>query len=264
MPIYSLHELCRMSGVTRKALRIYDEMGLVSPMERGEGEYRYYDETAVTRLYEVLAFKEMGFALREIQRLLDDPTFDRRSVIENQIEELERQKAKYEALIGFAEMVVFSGILPIPKVDGDEYPLIQYLSDYVEEANLDKRLKETEEAYKKEPQRFDEVNTAFEELFALCSEPPESKVVQRKVKEIRKLLREKFDLRFIEEFRMTARIMISGGAYDEILREEYPSDAIDFAACAIEAYCDRVIKKRDSYVPPLEIKSIFKEETKDG
>ena len=259
----SLHELCKISGVKRKALLIYEERGLLSPIERDDGEYRYYNEDAVTRLYEILAFKKMGFKLSEILPLLDDPGYDRRKRIEEQIEEMKRQKEELDMLIGYAKMVAFTGILPIPKVEGDEYPLARYLSEYVEGANFDKRVEEITESYEKESQPFDEVNHAFEELFALNGEPPESKSVQRKVRGIGKLLAERFNIRHIEGFRAGAKMMMSGGGYGDMLREEYPSEAINFAAQAIEIYCDRILKKRESYVSPVEIKSIFVEDTKD-
>lgn len=259
----SLHELCKLSGVTRKALLIYEEKGLLAPVERDEGEYRYYDEEAIARLYEILAFKAMGFKLSEVSQLLDDPDYDRRRRIEEQIEEMERQKEELDMLIGYAKMVAFTGILPIPRVEGDVYPLAQYLSEYVAEANFDKRLEEINRKYVEGPQPFDEVNRAFEELFALYEEPPESKPVQHKVRAIGKLLSETFDLSYIEEFLSVAKMMMSGGYYGEILREEYPSEAIDFAARAIEICCDRMVKRKEPYKSPVKIKSIFKEDTSD-
>ena len=146
MQEYSLHDLCKVSGVTRKALLTYEAKGLLSPVARENGEYRHYDEDAVARLYEILAFKAMGFKLSEVLRLLDDPRYDRRKRIVEQIKEMERQKDELDMLIGYAKMMLFTGILPIPKIEGDEYPLAQYLSEYVEEANLDKRIKEIDYA----------------------------------------------------------------------------------------------------------------------
>lgn len=260
----SLHDLCKLSGVTRKALLTYEAKGLLSPIEREDGEYRHYDEDAIARLYEILAFKAMGFKLSEVSRILDDPGYDRRKRIEEQIEEMERQKAELDMLIGYAKTVVFTGILPIPKVQGDEYSLTQYLSEYVEEVNFDRIVGGIEESYEKNPQPFEVVNGAFEELFALCEESPESKKVQRKVRELGRLMFELFDLHHIEEFRVASQMMMSGGEYGEMLREEYSSKAIDFAARAIEVCCDQIMKKRDSYVSPIELKQLFKEDTKDG
>lgn len=264
MKTYSLHELCHLSGVTRKALRLYDEKGLVSPIDREEGEYRHYDENAVARLYEVLAFKAMGFKLSEVQRILDDPTYDVRKSIEDQIEEMERQKAELEMLIGYARHIVFYGILPIPKVEGSEYSLSQYLSDYVEESNLDKILESLSEAYQTDPQRYDDINKVGEELINMVGEEPDSKGVQRIVKKFRKLLAENLELYPIETFRAFATVLVSGGAYEDMMEEEFSKEAVDFAAKAIEVYCNRVEEKYKGRATRLEIKQLFREELNNG
>ena len=57
-----------------KALRIYDEMGLIKPafVDRFT-EYRYYSADQVPRLNRVLALKDLGFSLEQIKSLLDEP-----------------------------------------------------------------------------------------------------------------------------------------------------------------------------------------------
>lgn len=65
-------DFSRLSRVSVKTLRFYDEMGLLEPVEvdRFTG-YRYYDFHQLARLYRILALKELGFSLEEIGRLLE-------------------------------------------------------------------------------------------------------------------------------------------------------------------------------------------------
>lgn len=65
-------DFSKLSRVSIKTLRYYDEMGLLKPVEvdRVSG-YRYYEFDQLAILYRILALKDLGFSLEEIGRLLD-------------------------------------------------------------------------------------------------------------------------------------------------------------------------------------------------
>ena len=71
--MYKIGEFSRLSRVSVKTLRYYDEVGLLRPSEvdRWTG-YRYYAAVQLPRLHRILALKDMGFSLEEIAALLDD------------------------------------------------------------------------------------------------------------------------------------------------------------------------------------------------
>ena len=48
-----IKEVCERTGLTRRAVRFYEEKGLISPEIREENEYRDYTETDVCRLQHV-------------------------------------------------------------------------------------------------------------------------------------------------------------------------------------------------------------------
>ena len=66
-------DFSKLSRVSVKALRYYDEMGLLKPVsvDRFTG-YRLYEYSQLSALNRILALKELGFSLEEIGRLLDD------------------------------------------------------------------------------------------------------------------------------------------------------------------------------------------------
>ena len=66
-------DFSKLSRVSVKALRYYDEMGLLKPVEvdRFTG-YRLYEYSQLSVLNRILALKELGFSLEEIGRLLDN------------------------------------------------------------------------------------------------------------------------------------------------------------------------------------------------
>jgi DNA-binding transcriptional MerR regulator len=68
--------VAELAGVTVRTLHHYDEIGLVCPSARTAAGYRAYSAGDVERLREVLAYRRLGFGLREVADLVDDPATD--------------------------------------------------------------------------------------------------------------------------------------------------------------------------------------------
>ena len=72
--MFKISDFSKLSRVSAKALRYYDELGLLEPaqIDRFTG-YRYYSIDQLPRLNRTLrvALKDLGLALEQIARLLD-------------------------------------------------------------------------------------------------------------------------------------------------------------------------------------------------
>ena len=68
--MYSIHEMSQKSGVSKRALRYYDQIGLLHPKTIKENGYRLYGDQEVTKLQEILLYKYLGFSLQEIKMAL--------------------------------------------------------------------------------------------------------------------------------------------------------------------------------------------------
>ena len=68
--MYKIGEFSRLSRVTVKALRHYDEEGLLKPahVDRFTG-YRYYSAGQLPDLYQILSLKDLGLSLEQIRTL---------------------------------------------------------------------------------------------------------------------------------------------------------------------------------------------------
>lgn len=73
---YSVKQLTKLSGVSVRTLHWYDEIGLLKPDFYAANGYRYYAEKDLLLLQQILFFKELGFPLKEIQKLLNMDGFD--------------------------------------------------------------------------------------------------------------------------------------------------------------------------------------------
>ena len=88
---YSIQELSRLSGVTTRALRWYDQIGLLKPGRVAENGYRYYGEAEVDRLQDILYYRALGVELAKIKECLDDPAFDRLTALRSHLSALEAE-----------------------------------------------------------------------------------------------------------------------------------------------------------------------------
>lgn len=68
---WRIGQLAAATGVTVRSLHHYDEIRLLVPSERTTGGHRLYSETDVQRLYRILALRRLGFALAEIESVLN-------------------------------------------------------------------------------------------------------------------------------------------------------------------------------------------------
>ena len=70
--MFKIGDFSRLSLVSVKALRYYDELGLLKPARVDEFTgYRYYSASQLTRLNRILAMKDMDLSLEQIALLLD-------------------------------------------------------------------------------------------------------------------------------------------------------------------------------------------------
>lgn len=97
------------TGVSIRALQYYDRIGLLKATAYTQSGYRLYDDTALEQLQQILLFRELGFPLKDIQRILSSPDYDKSKAIAQQIELLELQKEHIENLIAFAKEIKSMG-----------------------------------------------------------------------------------------------------------------------------------------------------------
>lgn len=91
-------ELARRTGLTVRALRHYEDIGLLVPSQRSSGGYRLYDGKDVARLYRIQALRRLDLSLAEIQRLLDDTAGGLSDVVAQQVTQLDREIRQATAL----------------------------------------------------------------------------------------------------------------------------------------------------------------------
>lgn len=72
----TIKKLADLAGVSVRTLHYYDQLGLLKPGSRSESGYRVYDEAAVGRLQQIMFFRELGFGLDDIKKIVSQPDFN--------------------------------------------------------------------------------------------------------------------------------------------------------------------------------------------
>lgn len=86
--MYTVKELSDLAGVTVRTLHYYDEIALLKPPAVNDNGYRFYDETSLLRLQQILFYRELGVGLLQIRDILDSPTFDTITALQSHRAEL--------------------------------------------------------------------------------------------------------------------------------------------------------------------------------
>ena len=108
-----IQEVAAEIGLTARSIRYYEEIGLLAPAARSDGDYRLYDPDDLDRLRYIKGLRDdAGFSLAEIAQLLEDETArarnrarfrvshdpsERRAIVEDALARVDRQVATLRA-----------------------------------------------------------------------------------------------------------------------------------------------------------------------
>ncbi|OLC61411.1 MAG: hypothetical protein AUH89_02630 [Ktedonobacter sp. 13_1_40CM_4_52_4] len=70
--LYTIEQVATRTGFTKRTLRYYEEVGLLLPTGRTEGNYRRYSEADVERLERIKNLRDLlGFSLADIREIME-------------------------------------------------------------------------------------------------------------------------------------------------------------------------------------------------
>jgi DNA-binding transcriptional MerR regulator len=105
---HTVGEVAKLARISVRALHHYDEIGLLAPSGRTESGYRLYTDRDLERLQQVLFFRELGFALEDVARILNDPHFDRRQALVAQRAMLVEKGERLKAMVDLVDRTLAS------------------------------------------------------------------------------------------------------------------------------------------------------------
>ena len=122
-------QVAAAAGVSVRTLHHWDAVGLLVPSGRTASGYRTYAPEDLERLQQVLTYRELGFSLGDVQRLLDDPAADALDHLRRQQQLLADRIAQLQSVAALVSRAVEARSMGIEldphdlrEVFGDEDP----------------------------------------------------------------------------------------------------------------------------------------------
>jgi DNA-binding transcriptional MerR regulator len=105
---YTINKLAKLSGISTRTLRYYDEIGLLCPVRISDNNYRIYGQKEVDKLQQILFYKEMSVPLEEIGQILNASNFDKKISLESHLSSLLKRKNQIDSLIENVQKTISS------------------------------------------------------------------------------------------------------------------------------------------------------------
>lgn len=96
---WKVGDLAKLTGLTVRTLRFYDQIGLFSPSGQTESGHRLYNELDLARLHQVLSLKELGLSLEEIKSALNGGQISPFEIVGLQIDQIKEQIKQQQKLL---------------------------------------------------------------------------------------------------------------------------------------------------------------------
>ena len=111
-----IKEVMELSGLSRRTLQYYDDTGLMDNKRTAEN-YRLYGEEDLQQLWEIILYKEMGFRLDEIRKLLNNEECDTRDSLMTKADSIKKEISELQRILNFIEKVIDYGL---PDMNADD------------------------------------------------------------------------------------------------------------------------------------------------
>ncbi|OAB41999.1 MerR family transcriptional regulator [Paenibacillus glacialis] len=134
---WKVGDLAKLTGLTVRTLRFYDQIGMLSPSGQTESGHRLYSESNLSRLHQILSLKELGLSLEEVKSALTGGQISPVEIVGLQINQIQEQIKMQQKLLeqlrhvsklmqGKGELTVedFTSLLQAMKM-GFEKPVIE-------------------------------------------------------------------------------------------------------------------------------------------
>lgn len=89
-----------------RTLHYYDQIGLLKPEAHTASGYRLYGDAAVVRLQQIMFFRELGFSLEDIRRIITQPDFNVLEALEAHRTLLARRSERIDRLLATVDKTI--------------------------------------------------------------------------------------------------------------------------------------------------------------
>lgn len=240
----TVHEVSKLAGVSIRTLQYYDKIGLLHPAKYTESGYRLYDDTALEKLQQILLFRELEFSLKDIKAIMDNPNFDRRKALEQQIALLTLKKEHLKNLIDLARDIKDIGVNKMDFTAFDTSKIDEYAAQAKSSWGNTPEYREFEEKSKnRTAQEEQTISKQMMDIFAefgtMLKLNPSAQKVQAQVKKLQDFITENFYNCSDEILYSLGNMYVGGGDFTENIDMTGGKGTAEFVFKAITIYCNK-------------------------
>ncbi|MCY7530110.1 MerR family transcriptional regulator [Bacillus altitudinis] len=240
-------EVAELFDISIRTLHHYDQIGLLTPKEVTDAGYRLYSEKNLETLQQILFFRELGFNLKEIKEIINNPSFDKyeafilqrkmlmekRNTLDRMIENIDKTLKHITGEIHLTNKERFKGMnmkfnqyekearcrWGNQSIDNVNFKLSQLSKDEQHDLSL----------------RWDRV---FHNLASLRNLTPQSKEVQAAIREWYKFLNHHFTQYSLEAFYGLGQLYIQDERFTKNI-DQYGEGLASFMSEAMKVFADQ-------------------------
>ena len=240
----TVNEISKLTGVSIRTLQYYDKIGLLKPAGYTQAGYRLYDDTALETLQQILLFRELEFSLKDIKKIIENPSFDRCKALEQQITLLTLKKEHLENLIDLARGIKSIGVKNMDFSAFDTQKIDAYAAQAKAAWGTTPEYHEYEEKAKdRTAEQQKSINIQMMNIFVefgrIRGENPASEKAQSLVKTLQDFITEHFYTCSDEILASLGKMYAGGGEFTANIDKAGGTGTAEFANKAIAIYCER-------------------------
>lgn len=191
-----IKELADIAGVSVRTLHHYDKIGLLTPDTNKINSYREYTDEDISRLQQILFFRQLNFKLTQIKEILDSPYYDKTEALQIQKSIILKEQARLNSILKLIDKTIISEKGEMMMTNEEKFEGVDFSHNpYEEEAKekwgsdaVDKSKQNLKKTGTKEAERrFNEIYT---ELANVRHLEPESEDAQQQIHEWYEFLNE--------------------------------------------------------------------------
>lgn len=236
-----IKEFAEFTGVSVRTLHYYDEIGLLTPAHvDGHTGYRFYDETSLLRMQEILFYRELDVSLKRIREILSSPNYDKEKALREQKKLLVLKKERLEKLILAIDGAV-KGENVMKAFDNSEFEA--YKAEAQERWGKTEAYREYAEKTKQYSKgRWDTLAGGMNEILAMFAETmklgaePDSAEAQTLVEKLQNHITEHYYLCTDEILAGLGQMYVADERFQKNM-DQHAEGTAEFISKAIEVYC---------------------------
>ncbi|KJB84709.1 MerR family transcriptional regulator [Paenibacillus sp. E194] len=136
--LWKVGDLAKLTGLTLRTLRFYDQIGLFSPSGHSDSGHRLYNQADLSRLQQILSLKELGLSLEEIKSVVTGGHFSPLQIVSLQIARLKETIQMQQKLLAGLESVSELMLLKQPVTVEDFTKLLEMMKKSQEKVILER------------------------------------------------------------------------------------------------------------------------------